>query len=457
MKKILLGLLVSIALGACSSEEGGTDGSIILTGGTETSQTIYADETQKSEGIKFTATEPWTATVTETKTRADGGSTVDWLKLSAYSGGAGEFTLNLTLSPNTTGKSRKAEIRIIAGKTVLTITVEQKAETESGVEVLKTIKKIIHKAVFNSNKVYSSDYISEDTRTFSYDEQGRVARIVLENGLYNGKENSTMTFDYTIAGEITMNEKEVYDSNVYEDTYIIKLNEQGNVTSVQDDDKNTGTFSDYIRFSYTDDNRLAQWKDADAGSETSSGTFSYNNGVLLKYEYISGKSLEDSRAISVDVSKAYIHRYPNNLPVDMVGLLLSDDDDYDFLFYIGRTGKTSDYLPEVIPDFTARDEWDYVNIEGYPTPNITFEESSYTIEWSNDDLVMNYTFDKDNYLTGIQAKRGFTVMKTTYTVVVGDELVDPNIPGRGYKYTIKNKNTTKEKDDTDVFTWTIEY
>ena len=140
---------------------------------------------------------------------------------------------------------------------------------------------------------------------------------------YNLKGKTTTTFDYTIAGEITMNEKEVYDSssNIYEDTYIIKLNEQGNVASIQDDDKNTGTFSDYIRFSYTDDNRLAQWKDADAGSETSSGTFSYDNGMLSKYEYVEGKSLEDSRTISVDVNKAYTHRYPNNLPVDMVGLL----------------------------------------------------------------------------------------------------------------------------------------
>ena len=97
-----------------------------------------------------------------------------------------------------------------------------------------------------------------------------MARIVRDHVQSKGK--TTTTFDYTIAGEITMNEKEVYDSssNIYEDTYIIKLNEQGNVASIQDDDKNTGTFSDYIRFSYTDDNRLAQWKDADAGSETSS-------------------------------------------------------------------------------------------------------------------------------------------------------------------------------------------
>ena len=100
----------------------------------------------------------------------------------------------------------------------------------------------------------------------------------------------------------------------------------------------------------------------------------------------------------------------------MVGLLLCNDDDFDFLFYIGRTGKTSDYLPEVFPDFTARDEWDRI-MESYQTPNTTVEEYYHTIVWSDDKLVMNYTFDKDNYLTGIQTQRGFTVMKTTYTVV----------------------------------------
>ena len=46
MKKLFLGFLVAIALGACSSEENEPEGAIVLTGGTQTSQTIYADETQ---------------------------------------------------------------------------------------------------------------------------------------------------------------------------------------------------------------------------------------------------------------------------------------------------------------------------------------------------------------------------------------------------------------------------
>lgn len=378
--------------------------------------------------------------------------------MSAYSGGAGEFTLSLTLTPNTSGKSRKAEIRITAGKTVLTIIVEQKAETESGTTVRKTIKKITRKEVFNSDKVYgSSDYISEMAKTFSYDEQGRVARITSTLVDNDEKENGTTTFDYTIAGEITIHKIETYGTDTkYENTYIAKLNEQGNVVALQYDEKNMGTYGDYIRFSYTDGNRLEQWKEADGGSEAGSGTFSYNNGMLSKYEYMDGEESEYSFTVNVDMNKAYTHRYPNNLSVDMVGILFHDDNDFDFLFYIGRMGKTSDYLPEVLPDFTGRDDWNSKQ-EAYLEPNTTFEESYNTVEWSYNDLVMNYTFDKDNYLTGIQTQRGFSVMKTTYTVVVGNELVDPYRPELGYKYTTKNSKTTKVRDDVDTHAWTIEY
>ena len=462
IKKCFLGLLVAIALGACNGEDGKTtDGAVVLDKNTQTTQTIYADETQKNEGIKFTATEPWTATVNEVKTRVEeGGSNVDWLKLSAYSGGAGEFTLNLILTKNTTGKSRKATIRITAGDTVLTITVEQKAETESGEEVTeaKPIKKFIYKGVFNSDKVFSSDYINEVIKELSYDEKGRLTRIVSYRADNVDKEKTTMTFDYTVVGEININEKEVTYGTTYEDTYIAKLNGKGNVTALQDDDKNTGTFSDYIRFTYTDDDRLAQWKDADAGSETSSGTFSYNNGMLSKYEYVEGKHLAESRTVNLDLNKAYTKRYPNNLSFDVLGLLLTDDDDYDFLFYAGLTGKTGDYLPELIPDFTSRDEWDYItDPEEYMTPNVTLEKSYNSIQWSDADLVMKYTYDKDNQLTGIQAQRGFSVMKTTYKIVVSDELINPEQPERGYKYERKDEKTSKVKDDTDLLTWTIEY
>lgn len=461
IKKSFLGFLAAIALGACSNEEGKNDDSIILNDGIQLSQTIYADETQKNGSIKFTATEPWTITVDEVKTKAEG-SNVDWLKLSAYSGGVGEFALNLTLTPNTSGKSRKAEIRIMAGKTVLTITVEQKAETESGEEVpqTKVAKKITYRLVDNTMKVMLpdvSDYVREQQRAFSYDENGRVARIVKNNSENGRQSNSIMLFDYTIAGEIAIKEQWSFDDgDTYTDNYIAKLNEQGNAISLQTNDKGTGVFKDYIRFSYTADHRLAQWKDADAGSETSLSNFSYSNGLLSKFEYISGKYSDESRVINIDTDKAYSSRRPNNASVDMCGVLLQDDDDYDFLFYIGRLGKTSDYLPEVMPDIFVEDEW-HREISDYTEPDKTYTEEYYSIKWSGKDLVLVYTYDADKCLTGIQTERSFSVMKNTWTVKTTNELVDPNHPEHGYKFTKSETKTTKVNDDKNVYTWTIEY
>ena len=327
IKKCFFAFLSVVVLWACSyGEDTTTESAVVLDKTTQTTQTVYADETQKNEGIKFTATEPWTATVDEVKTKAEG-SNVDWLKLSAYSGGAGEFTLNLTLTPNTTGKSRKAEIRIVAGKTVLTITVEQKAETESGEEVVKAkaVKKIAYKLVDNALKAeypeYSDNYTSEKLFTFSYDDKGRVKELVRKE-IDRRTQISTMTFDYATAGRIKMSEKWVEDGNhLYDEDYIAILNEQGNVINLQADDKEAGRFEDYIRFSYTDDNRLAQWKDADAGSETSYVKYSYANGLLSKYEYVNGKASDDDRTLNIDMDKAYANRYPNNASVDVMWIL----------------------------------------------------------------------------------------------------------------------------------------
>lgn len=103
--------------------------------GTQTTQVVYADEVTNQGGISFTALSDWTATVTEVATEAAtkaASGKVEWLELSAYSGGPGEYTLTLTLIENLTGKDRKATIEIRCGNDVITITVEQKATTEAG-------------------------------------------------------------------------------------------------------------------------------------------------------------------------------------------------------------------------------------------------------------------------------------------------------------------------------------
>ena len=140
MKKIFYYVSALLLAGAlswsCSDGDNdggdGGNGGIVLDKGTQTEQVVYAnDKSGKNEGIKFTAQGPWKAEVKEVSTKADAAvaPTVDWLALSQYSGDkAGDYTITLTLKQNFTGKTRKAEICIICGDTVITITIEQKAE-----------------------------------------------------------------------------------------------------------------------------------------------------------------------------------------------------------------------------------------------------------------------------------------------------------------------------------------
>lgn len=131
MKQFFIMLTVAIALCACNKEkEEGKD--ITLIGGTQTTQTVYADQIIKSDGIKFNAVAPWTATVSAIAANRAGGSQVEWLQLNVYEGKAGDHTLTLTLKPNTTGADRRAEIRIVCGTFTITIIVEQKGTTQSG-------------------------------------------------------------------------------------------------------------------------------------------------------------------------------------------------------------------------------------------------------------------------------------------------------------------------------------
>ena len=133
MKKLLFTLLTIVAIVGCSKDLD-EDKSIVLTGGTETTQIVYADETSKEEGIKFTANESWVATVSEATRSASG---VEWLRLlldgvETYSGGKGSYTLSIALDANYTGSDRKAEIRIKCGNTIIIIIIEQKGTNSDG-------------------------------------------------------------------------------------------------------------------------------------------------------------------------------------------------------------------------------------------------------------------------------------------------------------------------------------
>ena len=135
MKRIFAFLFAAAAFCACSDDNGGDGGKDIqLAPGTPKDYTIFADETSgtPSEGISFTTTGPWCATVAETRAEVSGGSP-SWVTVSPDHGdAAGDYTITIGFGVNATGKDRRATITIECGSTKITITVEQKGTTEEG-------------------------------------------------------------------------------------------------------------------------------------------------------------------------------------------------------------------------------------------------------------------------------------------------------------------------------------
>ena len=65
-KSLSLALLtIGVAMASCSDGDDESSKTIEQTAGAQTTQTVFADETTLNNGIKFTAIEAWTATITE--------------------------------------------------------------------------------------------------------------------------------------------------------------------------------------------------------------------------------------------------------------------------------------------------------------------------------------------------------------------------------------------------------
>ena len=275
----------ALLMAGCSDED--TPKNVVLTGGTQTSQTVYADETQGAGGgISFTAATDWTATVTEiTATRAAGGSTVDWLKLSAYSGGPGEYTLTLMLKENNTGADRKAKIEIVCGGDVITITVEQKGTTEDGETPVKPVGPQGYKYYvtrIDEECVESDGDRFKNIYHFEYDGQGRIAQVITDDG-GEGLEEDMYRITYEFSGNtITVREHfptldDPTPSNPEDKAYSRRPFIRTRTTASEDVDVTTFTLggNGYIAsFAY-------EWYDADEVL-TGNGTLEYDEeGYLI--------------------------------------------------------------------------------------------------------------------------------------------------------------------------------
>lgn len=452
-------LLVAVAFTAC--DEAITKKLIQLADGTSTSLVFNADESGDAT-IKFTADAAWTASVSEVAASKSGES-ISWLKLSSYGGDAGENTITVSLLKNYTGASRKAEIKIVCGDSEVVITVEQKGESSAGT-VAKRVNRIDYKEKMNSSRDCGWEPDEEEyALTFDYDADGMVARIV-KNGKdkYSSIDTYTRTydFDYHIMGKIRVDETLKYQSDDQADTYKyeVTLDNKGNAIELQEN-------GDIVaKFGYTSDARLAEIKGYEYGIWQGTDVFTYADRLWSGYEYIDNDG--SSEKLEFDLSSCYANKYPNNGMIDMMAYI-GGGYDFDFLFYIGRLGKSSDYCLEKVPCFLG-DDYISEHPSEYTEPNKLIETRNYkSAEYSDNDFnAVEYTHDDEGNITSIKQVEPYDVYEVTDEIWTSDryeerEIYDHEkdelVKVKFYYLVTKRISSKFVKSGNDTYTYTISY
>ncbi len=373
--------LVLFAVSCSESDEGPK--SVELTGGTESQQTVYADDKQAPAPIRFTAKAAWTATVAEVQTKAEGGSSVDWLKLDAYSGGAGDVSLTMTLEENTTGHDRKAEIRIECAGTTLTITVEQKGTKrgDSDVEDPNNPENPDQPTTDLKNRIVRIDQNWSGTTDayyeFKYDEAGRVVggkRFQYGDGNYgNTEENMTVTYgDKTITYKSEGKEGNYYnwteaDSDV--------LDENGRVvsekfTAVEQYEGKTDPYESSSRFTYDANGYLIKTETIYPNEDKDLYQITWTNGNPTQVIWTSAENPTNTNPTTTTTTdRATYGTIENKANLDLNWLIaLNGMEGWQFsvgesLFpaATGYMGKRSKYMAETVTGTGEYDKGSYTN------------------------------------------------------------------------------------------------
>lgn len=180
-----------LLIAGCDKNESTSD-SITDFDSEQLDQTIYADQTTTSNGgFAFTAKESWYTQIQDISTKSASkapNSTPTWVKVDPSSGGAGTVQMTISIDENNTGMDRVAEIWIISGETTLSLRVEQKAQTreEAGVDDGDTpsenpdIDRRTVRYLSTLDYTYKSgddDNTEQGTITYTYDDQHFVTQV----------------------------------------------------------------------------------------------------------------------------------------------------------------------------------------------------------------------------------------------------------------------------------------
>lgn len=461
-------------------------GKSVLIDASQLNQTFTAAQTGETT-VAFTALEPWTATLEET-TRAEPA----WVGLDKYAGDAGEASITITiLEENTTDKTRTATLTITCGDTRVTIRIEQRAaddapdnpdnpDNPNPPASVKQVYRIDYLLIDNCEKEQRRETVSQ---TFRYSDD-QVAEILEEYDLSKEKGSTLYRIDYSAAGKIKVTVTDTSDGkNERISLTEALLDEKGRMTESVRTDYNSdgGTYySNKVNCTYDSEGRIGAWRsaysymgDGNLNAYSENKFFYDAEGLLTRYSYFDSQD-NDGFEGQFPAAEFYPNRIANDKAnLDFMFLAMTgssyDLDDPQVLFSLLRL--TGGGFGTCLPEKTQADSDDNatpgIAYDGWPTPNVTVHESyTYVAGTLQEDeyLPLNFTMDADGSITRMAYEVPYAEYLHEYDIVVGDELLhedmaQPDYPEeyKRYKYEIKNRKTTKQRDIVNPVTIDITY
>lgn len=359
-----------VLFAACSDDDkdySGDFGQIKVPDTRPLKQTASADDTQTGRGVSFTTEGAWTSSITSSRADDPG-----WISITPDHGdAAGNYTVKITLTANTTRGTRTATIRIVCGTSTLEIVVTQQG-TDKPIPVSKApIDHIEAYSIVHSHNPSISDRTEKESIIyFRYDDLNRVSALLMDETPDNPSNEMETELHITYrSGSLTI---DTSADGKPEASYTVTLDGQERAIEAR---KNGGT--EHWTFAYDELGYCTACKLTGnlSSSEVAHIGCSWTNGnltALTAFDQAGGQVPNYSYAFD------YYPDKPNRseaISLDLNALLFNvcpDVEDAEFpmgatLSVIGRLGKRSAHL-------TATNK----------------NETAYRIEISPDGTIMRY-------------------------------------------------------------------
>ena len=125
-------LAVLTMFSGCGTDKADNAKAITVASNGQLTQTVFADKTEGASSVNITTSGAWTSTIAE-KTATKAASAPSWINiLPDHGDAAGQYAIQISLSPNTTRADRTAVISLSCEGTEIAITVTQKKDKEDG-------------------------------------------------------------------------------------------------------------------------------------------------------------------------------------------------------------------------------------------------------------------------------------------------------------------------------------